>query len=53
MKTAIVHHSNYEKHNTGPGHPETAERYRAVIGALKSDEALWTDLIEITPEKAG
>lgn len=52
MKTAIVHHPIYEKHDTGPGHPETAERYRTVIAALSSDESLWNSLVEITPEKA-
>ncbi len=52
MKTAIVHHPIYEKHDTGPGHPETAERYRTVIAALRGDESLWNSLVEITPEKA-
>jgi acetoin utilization deacetylase AcuC-like enzyme len=53
MKTAIVHHSIYEKHDTGIGHPETPDRYRKVIEALRSDEELWGSLTEITPEKAG
>ncbi|MCC7307723.1 MAG: histone deacetylase [Acidobacteria bacterium] len=53
MRTAIVHHPIYEKHDTGPGHPETPERYRTVIEALKSDGPLWSSIIEITPEKAG
>jgi acetoin utilization deacetylase AcuC-like enzyme len=52
MKTAIVHHPIYEKHDTGPGHPETPERYRVVIDALEKDEALWNDVVKITPEKA-
>ena len=52
MRTALVHHPIYEKHNTGPGHPETAERYRAVIDALKSDTGLWSSLNEISPGKA-
>ncbi len=52
MKTAIIHHSIYEKHDTGPGHPEMPERYRAVIDALKGDELLWNSLNEITAEKA-
>ena len=52
MKTAIVHHSIYEKHDTGPGHPEMPERYRVVIDALKSDHALWDSLNEVTAEKA-
>ena len=52
MKTALVHHPIFEKHKTGPGHPEMPERYSAVIDALKGDEGLWNSLIEITPEKA-
>src|SRR5688500_17983825 len=51
MTTALVHHAIYEKHDTGPGHPETAERYRVVIDASKADEALMMGLKEITPEK--
>lgn len=52
MTTAIVHHPIYEKHDTGFGHPETPDRYRVVIDALKNDTELWSDLVEITPEKA-
>ncbi len=51
MKTALVHHPIYQKHDTGLGHPETPKRYEVIIEALKNDEALWKDLIEITPEK--
>ncbi|MBV6495564.1 MAG: histone deacetylase [Acidobacteria bacterium ACB1] len=52
MKTAFIHHPIYEKHDTGPGHPETAARYRVILDAIKSDEELWQQLLEITPEKA-
>lgn len=52
MKTAIVHHPIYEKHDTGPGHPETPERYRVVIDELQASGPLWDALVEITPEKA-
>ncbi len=52
MTTAIIHHPIYEKHDTGHGHPETAERYRNIMKALQSDEQLWSALSEITPEKA-
>ncbi len=52
MRTAIIHHPIYEKHDTGFGHPETPGRYRAVMDALRSDEKLWESLTEITPEKA-
>lgn len=53
MKTAIVHHPIYEKHNTGPGHPETPERYRVVMDALQSDATFWDSFVHVTPEKAG
>ena len=52
MTTALVHHSIYEKHDTGPGHPEMPERYRVVIDAIKSDDPLFNSITEITPEKA-
>jgi acetoin utilization deacetylase AcuC-like enzyme len=51
MKTALVHHPIYAKHDTGPGHPETPMRYAAVMEALREDEEFWTGLVEITPEK--
>jgi len=51
MTTAIVHHPIYEKHDTGPGHPEMPARYRVVIDALQGDKELWNSLSEITPEK--
>jgi acetoin utilization deacetylase AcuC-like enzyme len=51
MQTAIIHHPIYQKHDTGFGHPETPKRYEVIIDALKSDEDLWKNLIEITPEK--
>jgi acetoin utilization deacetylase AcuC-like enzyme len=52
MKTAIIHHPIYEKHDTGPGHPETPLRYTAVMDELRADEKFWSNLTEITPEKA-
>ena len=52
MVTALVHHPIYEKHNTGPGHPETSERYRVVIDELDRDEKLMRRLVEIKPDKA-
>ncbi|HEY0049752.1 MAG TPA: histone deacetylase [Pyrinomonadaceae bacterium] len=50
MKTAIVHHPIYQKHDTGTGHPETPRRYEVVIKALKGDETLWANLNEIQAE---
>lgn len=52
MKTALIHHPIYQKHDTGFGHPETARRYEVVMNALKRDENLWNSLIEIIPEQA-
>lgn len=52
MPTAIVHHPIFEKHDTGPGHPETAERYRVVIDALRADAELWGEALEIDADEA-
>ena len=52
MKTAIIHHPIYQKHDTGLGHPETPKRYEVVMNALKNDTKLWEKLTEIKPEKA-
>ena len=47
MKTAIIHHPVYERHDTGEGHPERPERYRVVMGALREDAELWERVVEI------
>lgn len=52
MKTALIHHPIFRKHDTGEGHPETARRYEVIMKALKSDEKFWASLTEITPEQA-
>jgi acetoin utilization deacetylase AcuC-like enzyme len=52
MTTAIVHHPVFEKHDTGPGHPETAERYRVVMDALRRDPELQSGIVEIQAEEA-
>ncbi len=52
MPTAIVHHSIFEKHDTGPHHPETPERYRVTIEALRGDSELWTSAVEIEADEA-
>ncbi|MEJ7624553.1 MAG: histone deacetylase [Pyrinomonadaceae bacterium] len=52
MRTALVHHPIYQKHDTGYGHPETRLRYEAVMTGLKEDDKFWSQMIEITPEKA-
>lgn len=52
MKTAVVHHPIYQKHDTGAGHPEGPRRYDVIMNALKGDSGLWDSIIEITPEQA-
>jgi len=52
MPTAIVHHPVFEKHDTGRGHPETAERYRLVMDTLRGDSDLWSDVVEIQADEA-
>lgn len=52
MKTALIHHPIYQKHETGFGHPETPKRYEVVMNALKNDKDLWNSLTEIQPGQA-
>ncbi len=50
MKTALVHHPIFQKHDTGIGHPETPRRYEVVMNALQSDKIFWESLHEIKAE---
>jgi acetoin utilization deacetylase AcuC-like enzyme len=52
VSTAIVHHPVFEKHDTGAHHPEKPERYTTVMSALRGDERLWSDVVEIEAEEA-
>lgn len=52
MPTAIVHHPVFEKHDTGPQHPETSSRYSVVMNALRGDARLWPSLIEVEAKEA-
>ncbi|MGZ5436002.1 MAG: histone deacetylase family protein [Pyrinomonadaceae bacterium] len=52
MTTAIVHHPVFEKHDTGPGHPERSERYAVVMEALRGDVELWSNSVEIEADQA-
>ena len=52
MPTAIVHHPVFEKHDTGAHHPEKPERYTTVMSALRGDERLWSDVVEIEAQEA-
>jgi acetoin utilization deacetylase AcuC-like enzyme len=47
MTTAIVHHPIYREHETGEGHPERPERYTVLMEALRGDERLWPQLLEL------
>ena len=47
MTTAIIHHPIYKEHETGENHPERPERYAIVMEALRGDEALWPELLEL------
>jgi len=50
MKTALIHHPIYRDHDTGPDHPETPLRYEVIINAIKADDSLNEQLIEVTPD---
>jgi acetoin utilization deacetylase AcuC-like enzyme len=51
MKTAFVHHPIALRHDTGPGHPETAKRYDSIMTAMRA-APVWELLVEIVPDKA-
>jgi acetoin utilization deacetylase AcuC-like enzyme len=52
MTTAIIHHTLFKEHDTGPGHPETPERYTLIMKALREDEGLWSKLLELEANPA-
>jgi acetoin utilization deacetylase AcuC-like enzyme len=52
MTTAIVHHPLFEKHDTGPHHPESPSRYAVVMEALRDDRTLWPKLLEVQARAA-
>lgn len=47
MKTAIIHHPVYQKHETGEHHPETPERYVRIVEALHADSKLMDAAVEL------
>jgi acetoin utilization deacetylase AcuC-like enzyme len=51
MKTTLVHHPIYQKHDTGIGHPETPKRYEVVMNALENDKSFWESLTVVEAEK--
>ncbi|MEP6920654.1 MAG: histone deacetylase [bacterium] len=52
MTTAIIHHPLFQEHDTGPGHPESPSRYAVVMDALRNDERLWSQLLEVEARTA-
>jgi acetoin utilization deacetylase AcuC-like enzyme len=50
MKTTLITHPACLDHNTGPGHPERADRLRAVLRALEGDE--FADLLREAAPRA-
>lgn len=50
MKTLYYTHPDFFAHDTGPGHPESADRLRAIDNALS--EPLFADLVRIEPALA-
>lgn len=52
MTTAIVHHPIFQKHDTGPHHPESPSRYAVVMDALRGDQELWPKLLEVQAREA-
>lgn len=52
MTTALIHHPVYAQHDTGPHHPETPSRYRVIMEALRADEILMSQLLEIEAREA-
>jgi acetoin utilization deacetylase AcuC-like enzyme len=52
MTTAIVHHPIFQKHDTGPHHPESSSRYSVVMETLRGDTKLWPRLLEVQAKEA-
>ncbi|MBA2621910.1 MAG: histone deacetylase family protein, partial [Acidobacteria bacterium] len=51
MKTALIHHPIFQKHDTGEGHPETSKRYEAIMDALQSNKEFYESLTTLEAEK--
>lgn len=51
-KTGILYDAGFLRHDTGPGHPESVERYRAVMEALEKLERGKLLLDRLSSEKA-
>jgi hypothetical protein len=53
MKTALIHHPIYQKHDHAARTSGNAARYEVVMNALKNDQKLWENLTEIDAGKSG
>lgn len=51
MVTAYISHSDFLLHDTGPGHPENADRLKAIDARLKAD-SIWERLVKCDAPKA-
>jgi len=52
-KTAIIYSPKYLEHNPGRGHPESAERLKAIMNELEKSEVLKNGQVEVlAPEPA-
>ncbi len=52
MTTAFVSNDIFLKHDTGPGHPESSDRYRAIMDAVTSEPGLWDALQKLVAREA-
>jgi acetoin utilization deacetylase AcuC-like enzyme len=52
MTTALVYHSAFLEHDTGPAHPESPSRYSVVMDALRGESELWSKLLQTEARQA-
>jgi acetoin utilization deacetylase AcuC-like enzyme len=52
MSIHLIYDPAFLKHETGPGHPETANRLRAIMRTLEADEGLYRKLTHTSPKPA-
>ena len=50
-KTAIIYSPKYLEHNPGRGHPESAERLKAIMNELEKSEILKNGQVEVLSPK--
>jgi acetoin utilization deacetylase AcuC-like enzyme len=52
MKTGVFLHPIFGKHDTGPGHPESLQRYNLISAELEESDFFNRGVIKLEPEKA-